>query len=180
MPDPFALVATGDAMGLTAVLADDPAVAATRDDVGVSLVRQAAYHQRPDLVALVLTFDPPLDDFDAAAVGRADLLGEVDPDAISTDGFPILSLACFFGHVDAARVLLDRGADANAVATNGTLLRPVHAAAAGRHVDILRLLLAHGADANAEQRGGFTAMDAARQHDDMAMADVLLAGGAHP
>ena len=92
----------------------------------------------------------------------------------------LLSLACFFGHLDAALALLDRGADPDIVATNGTLLRPIHGAAAARRADIVELLLERGADPNAEQSGGSRAIDAARQHDDTAMIDLLLAAGAHP
>src|SRR5881394_2664172 len=130
MSDVFALVSAGDAEGLRAALGADPSLASARDEHGTSLVRQAAYHQRPDHVALVLASGAALDPFDAAALGRPDQLGDLHPDSIAGDGFPLLSLACFFGHLDTALALLDRGADPDVVATNGTLLRPIHGAAA--------------------------------------------------
>ncbi|MEN3312831.1 MAG: uncharacterized protein V7645_2160, partial [Actinomycetota bacterium] len=60
---------------------------------------------------------PKLDVFEAAAFGRTDRLRELlDEDSsraneFGDDGFHPLGLACFFGHVEAARLLLDRGAD---------------------------------------------------------------------
>jgi ankyrin repeat protein len=39
-------------------------------------------------------------------------------------------------------------------------------------------LLDHGADVNAQQHGGYTALHAAGQHGDLAMAELLLSYGA--
>lgn len=67
----------------------------------------------------------------------------------------------------------------NAFARNSQLeVTPLHSAAAARQTETARLLLERGADPNARQRGGFTAMDAARQNGDEELRAVLLAHGA--
>ncbi|MFL5944450.1 MAG: ankyrin repeat domain-containing protein, partial [Gaiellaceae bacterium] len=75
--------------------------------------------------------------FEAAALGRTERLRELldaDPslvNAYADDGFHPVGLACFFGHVDAARLLFERGADANQLARNEHIqTAAIHAAAA--------------------------------------------------
>ena len=120
----------------------------------------------------------------AAGTGDAERIREIlqrDASAVNlpnTDGWTPLHLAAFYGHREAATVLLDHGADAAAVSTNGMANQPLHAAAAGRHLELVELLLAHGADPNARQHGGWTPLQAAARHGDAAMARVLLAHGA--
>jgi ankyrin repeat protein len=130
--------------------------------------------------------------FEAAALGRADRVRElVDADpglanAYGDDGFHPLGLACFFGHVDAARVLLEGGADVNALARNERIqTAAIHAAAAAEgkggeetRYELVELLLDHGADPNLEQGGGFRAIDAARQNGDVRIEALLLDHGA--
>ena len=55
---------------------------------------------------------------------------------------------------------------------------PLHSAAAARDNDAVRLLLEAGADANARQHGGYTALDAADQHEDAELAELLRRHGA--
>ncbi len=57
-------------------------------------------------------------------------------------------------------------------------MTPLHSAAAGGSAEIVHVLLAAGADANARQNLGFTALHAAAQNGDAAMARDLLDHGA--
>ena len=105
--------------------------------------------------------DPPLDEFDAAAFGAIDLLG--DPQAWSGDGFTPLHLAAFFGQLDAARVLVERGADVHAVSRNGLAFPPLQSAVAAGELEIAQLLLDAGArpderNLRAAELNGDTAM----------------------
>src|SRR5436190_18053754 len=135
-----------------------------------------------------------LDVFEAAALGRAERLQALlDEDAtranaFGDDGFHPLGLACFFGHVDAARLLLERGADVNALSRNEHIqTAAIHAAAASEAKDestryeLVKLALEHGADPNLPQGGGdqgFRAIDAARQNGDTRVEELLQAHGA--
>jgi ankyrin repeat protein len=134
-----------------------------------------------------------LDVFEAAAFGRVDRLGELldeDParaQAFGDDGFHALGLACFFGHVEAARVLLERGADVNVLSRNEHIqTAAIHAAAASNEsgadeatrYELVKLVLDHGADPNLPQAGGFRAIDAARQNGDKRVEQLLLERGA--
>ena len=147
-------------------------------------VRHALYvNQRAALDAL-LTADPPLDVLDLAATGRAEQLRarlEHEParaNARAKDGFTALHLACFFGGTEAVRALLEAGADPNPPQDNPMGVAPLHSAAAARDNDAVRLLLEAGADANARQHGGYTALDAADQHEDAELAELLRRHGA--
>ena len=105
--------------------------------------------------------------------------------AFGEDGFQPLGLACFFGHVEVARLLLDRGADPNSLARNEHIqVGPLHSASASENKDaetrykLCELLLDRGAGPNLEQGGGFTALDAARQNGDKRLEELLLERGA--
>jgi ankyrin repeat protein len=144
----------------------------------------------------ILAGDPELNVFEAAAVGRTERLRELldgDPslaNAFGDDGFHPLGLACFFGHVDAARVLLEDDADVNALSRNAHIkTAAIHAAAAAnetgvdetRRYELVKLLLEHGADPNLRQGGaddGFRAIDAARQNGDARVEELLREHGA--
>jgi len=85
----------------------------------MSVLLEALYRGDDDRVSELLSSGPELNVFEAAAFGRTERLRELldeDPsrtNAFADDGFQPLGLACFFGHVEAARLLLDRGADPN-------------------------------------------------------------------
>ena len=130
---------------------------------------------------------------EAAALGRTERLQTLldeDParaNAFGDDGFHPLGLACFFGHVDAARLLLERGADVNALSRNEHIqTAAIHASAASEgkgelvRYELAKLVLEHGADPNLPQGGGFRAIDAARQNGDERVEQLLLEHGATP
>jgi ankyrin repeat protein len=179
-------VKAGEVSRVRELLQADPTLAGTRDAAGVSMVLLALYHQRRDVAEVLLAAGPALDVFDAAATGRLDrlraLLAE-DPGAANAwaaDGFFPLGLACFFRQAEAARALLEAGADVRAAARNPMRVTALHAAAAARLTPLVRLLLDHGADVNARQQASYTALHAAAQHGDAEMAELLLARSADP
>jgi ankyrin repeat protein len=159
----------------------------------MSELLEALYMGQDERVAELLADDRELDVFEAAAVGnvpRLRVLLEEGPsltNAFGDDGFHPLGLACFFGHVDAARLLLEHGADPNMLSRNEHIqTASLHAACAAQGVDegvryeLVRLALEHGADPNLPQGGGFRAIDAARQNGDLRVEELLLEYGAKP
>jgi ankyrin repeat protein len=136
-----------------------------------------------------------LDVFEASALGRTERVRELldaDPSLVNAygdDGFHPVGLASFFGHVDTARFLYERGADANQIARNEHIqTAAIHAAAAAgdtgqdeaTRYELVELALEHGADPNLPQGGGFRAIDAARQNGDERIEQLLLDHGANP
>jgi ankyrin repeat protein len=152
---------------------------------------EAIYRGQTARVDELLAADPELTLHEAAALGRTDRLRELldeEParaDELGDDGFHPLGLACFFGHVDAAKLLLERGADVNALSRNEHIqTAAIHAAAAAEGKDeqvryeLVELVLDHGADPNLAQGGGSRAIDAARQNGDRRIEELLLERGA--
>jgi uncharacterized protein len=150
----------------------------------VSPLLRAQYAMNEDLVAALLAAGPELDVHEAAAVGDVERLRDLFDrrpelvDAVASDGFQPLHLAAFFRRPDAVRLLLERGAGANAVAANDTRVAPLHSAAAGGDHESVRLLLEAGADPNARQRGGFAPLHAAAAAGDRELVELLVENGA--
>src|SRR5262245_27931064 len=154
----------------------------------MSELLQAIYRGDQARAEELLADDPELDVFEAAAVGRTERLRELldeDPtlaNAWAEDGFQPLGLASFFGHVDAARLLLERGAEVNSASRNDFKVMPLHSAAATSdpevRYELARLLLERGADANARQQDDFTPLMAADRHGDDRLRSLLLQYGA--
>lgn len=183
----FESIAAGDEEQVRELLGQRPELAGTKNEDGLSPVLHALYNGKGELVEVLLESNPPLDVFDAAAVGRTRGLEELlDGEAElarswSPDGFTALHYAAFFGQEEAARILLERGAEVGLVARNATIhVTPLHSAASGAHPGIVKLLLEHGADPNAGQDGGFTPLHSAAANDDRVSVDALLAAGADP
>jgi ankyrin repeat protein len=180
-------VKAGDADALRAILQRDAAAAGARADGGDSPVLIALYHGRRDLAEVLLAHGWRPDGFEAAALGDTEGLRaalDAEPSAVtrySGDGWTLLHLAGFFGHVDGVRLLLERGAGADAVSVNGMRNTPLHAGVAGpRPLDVARPLVEAGADVNARQHGGYTALHSAAQHGSLPLMDLLLDHGADP
>jgi ankyrin repeat protein len=182
----FELIEAGDVSGLRELLASDPAAAASRRPDGTSAVLFARYQFELDAVEALLAANPPLDVFDAAAVGRTGVVRDElarDPAlavAFAPDGFTALGLASFFGHLDAAALLIEAGARVNDASRNAMRVAPLHSALAGGHAEIVELLLAAGADVNAVQADGYTPLHEAAQNGDQVLSERLVAAGADP
>jgi uncharacterized protein len=135
-----------------------------------------------------LAADKELDIFEASALGQAERLRELldeDPslaNAWADDGFQPLGLASFFGHADATRLLVERGAEVNSASRNPMTVMPLHSAAAAQdpavRYEIAKLLLEAGADPNARQQDNYTPLMAADQHGDQRLHELLVEHGA--
>ena len=70
------------------------------------------------------------------------------------DGFIPLHSASRYGHVDIARLLLDRGSDVNV--RESQRWTPLHYASRYGYLDLARLLIDRGADVNAHKEDRWT------------------------
>lgn len=80
--------------------------------------------------------------------------------------------ACNRGHIQAARVLLNHGADVNAAASCGTT--PLIDAASNGHNTIVKLLLEHGADPLQKDKHGMNAIDLALNNSIKSILNLYL------
>jgi uncharacterized protein len=150
-----------------------------------SEIRQALY-RRDHGAAARLAAGRELDIFDAAALGDADRVRALlDKDsalaqAWSDDGFTALHLAAFLGGQAATHVLVEGGADVNAVARNEMKVQPLHSAAASGSSETCELLLLAGADPNGRQHGGWTPLDEALITKNERLERLLRERGGQP
>jgi uncharacterized protein len=123
--------------------------------------------------------------FEAAAFGRVGRLEELlseQPELVrswSEDGFTPLHLACFAGGAEATRLLVECGADLEALSTASfAKVRPLGTAAFARDHESAQVLLEAGADPNGVGEGGFTPLHTAAQNGDTELVRLLLEHGA--
>src|SRR6478672_7666750 len=174
----------GDAAGVERLIGESPSLASARGADGVSVILRARYHGHAWIAERLADAVAELDLFEAAALGRAARvaeLGDADPEVVraeAADGFTALHLAAFFGQLEVAAVLLERGAAVDVQAGNPTRVQPLHSAAAGGHAAIAALLLERGADPDARPEGGFVPLHSAAARADEVTARLLLDHGA--
>jgi ankyrin repeat protein len=183
----FEAIRSGDSERVRALVDEDPQVAHERDEEGTSALLLARYYSREDMVETLLAHASELDVFEAAAFGRRERVRELierNPElarAYAPDGFHALGLAAFFSHPDVVRLLLEHGADVDAVARNAQVrTTALQAAAASGDNESARLLLDAGADVHVAESGGFTALHAAAASGNKELVRLLLEHGADP
>ena len=108
---------------------------------------------------------------------------DIDQIANRCDGATPLFIACQMGQVDAARLLLEKGAAVDRALEDGQT--PLIIACKNGHVDAVRLLLDQGADINRADKYGATPLLACRMAlrlllDEGAEVDRSTEGGQTP
>lgn len=171
-------VKIGDVGRVKAIVDGTPGLASARLSSGESPVMAALYRGHHQVVALLIDAGAEIDVFAAAATGRIDDLRRelrkgASVDVYAYDGWTPLHLASFFGHVDAARVLLDAGADVHAVSRNALTNTPLHAATAGKHSQVALLLLERGAKSDVADAGNYTPLQIASQNNLTAVVEAI-------
>ena len=170
----------GDLARVEAIVRAAPGLARARLPGGESPLMAAVYRGHREVAAALLDAGADVDVFAAAATGRIDDLGRALKEtgavrAYAYDGWTPLHLAAFFGRIDAARLLLDAGADLHAVSRNSLTNTPLHAAAAGKHSDVALLLLARGARSDTADAGGYTPLEIATQNQLGTVVETMTA-----
>ena len=151
--------ATGDAARLGELLGTDPATARERANSrsadGWPLLHLASAFADRETVATLL---------DAGADVRQVSETPMRNEALHA----VLALS---KDADVMRLLIERGADVNAVQTAG--YRPLHQAAVAGREDLVRMLLDAGADRTARCDRGKTPAEYAREREHAAVAELL-------
>ena len=181
----FDAIRQGDPDQVRALLAADPALAASQTPEGAGTVLWAVYTRHPELAPLLLGSRPP-DVFEACALGDTARVAELLAadrhlaDQYSADGFTALGLACYFGHREVALLLLDAGADPKRTSRNALRVSPLHSAVSTGHRALAALLLERGADPNLEEANGMTPLHTAAGNGNREIVALLLQAGARP
>jgi ankyrin repeat protein len=182
----FIAIDAGNVGGVESILDADPSAGAARDGNGVSALMRALYRFDPDLVEIVRARAGAFDVFESAALGALDRLrGVLDDDpssatAYSGDGFTALHFAAFFGHPEAASLLIERGAEVDAFGRGWMTGTALHSGVSRLQSEVARILIEAGANPDVRQSGGWTPLHAAAMNGDLASVELLLAAGADP
>ena len=185
MNDIIELIKTGNNEGLARLFAENSNAADGRAEDGLSLLQLAAYYRNVEAVRLFREYKQHFDIFEAACAGeyqRLDALIREQPNLVNTfssDGFTALGLACFFGHYDCVKLLLNSNANPNIAANNAFKVAPIHSACAISNYEIAELLLKNGANPNALQQQNITPLHSAAHHGQTKLTELLLDFGAN-
>ena len=180
----FKVIQARDTAAVKRMLAAEPQLASARNEKGQSALLLTVYGGSKELCDTLLAQGVPLELHEAAALGqleRVKHLVEKEPsqaESYSPDGFPVIALTAVFGHLEVAEYLFAKGADINAVATNGTGYNALTGAVAGGHTAIVAWLLENGADPNYRYGAGYSPLLTAAANGHLGILSILLAGGA--
>jgi ankyrin repeat protein len=186
MPDDSAAfidaIKAGEFERVKAMASANPALIDARSHTGESAILTAVYHQRKDVVNLLVARGAELSIFEACAAGEVEraerLVGGSAVNDYSADGWTPLHLAAFFGHAKIAELLLAHDADVSARSRNPNGNTPLHAALAGNHKFVAGLLIGGGADVNAPDAHGWRPLHLAAANNNLDAMKALIAQGA--
>jgi ankyrin repeat protein len=177
-------IQTGNSVELNALLSVKPLLAKMKTSHQVSPLMLCCYYKQPELSEVILKHVDDITIFEAAALGKKDLVAkslEENPSLIheySDDGFTPLGLASYFGSEDVVRLLLLKGADPNVSSKNGYEVYPIHSAVASNYDMVAKMLIEAGAEVNVVQMSGVTPLHSAAHSGNIDLLIVLLEAGA--
>jgi RNA polymerase sigma factor (sigma-70 family) len=186
----LAAARAGDVTRIGELLRQNRRLLQARDWLGNSALIVAVNSGQRAVAELLFKAGVRPDIHEATAIGDTERLAALlDEDAgrldsCSAEGFTPLALAAHFGHRDATRLLIARGADIDAVSRHPLGVTPLHAALFGRQIETARLLIEGGADVHIKRggtgwpRAGWTALHYAAGYGLIELIEPLLARGA--
>jgi ankyrin repeat protein len=180
----FEAIRTGDVEKMRELVAADAGLVNARNGKGISAVLMACYTGRKEIRDLLIEKGATLELHEAAAAGKLSRVKDLVDGApelaksYSPDGFPVMALAATFGHQDVARYLHGKGAEINAIASNGTGYTALTGAVASGHTAIAKWLAENGADVNYRYAKDHSPLLEAAAGGHLEIVKTLLAHGA--
>jgi len=180
----FDAIRTGDLATVKSLVGADGSLASARNDSGVSGVLTAVYMGRGEIRDFLIASGAVMELPEAAAMGNLTRVRELieknlaQATAFSPDGFPVVALAAFLGHLEVVQYLAAHGADINGAATNGSEYNALTGAVTSGHFAVVQWLLEHGANANYRYSGNYSPLLTAAANGRLDIAKLLLAHGA--
>jgi uncharacterized protein len=175
---------SGDAPSIDYLLKKNPNLSNMITDKKISLLTHAAYLQNPQVLEVVKKYNPKPTFWECIVIGNFFYLkyhlikDESVIHKMSDDGFPPLTLACYFGHFGIVKKLAQLGCNLNLKASNNTKVGPIHAAIANENIEIMNYLIKKGADVNSKQANNITPIQAAVTKENLKICNILCKNGA--
>ena len=182
----FEAIRAGDLAAVKSHVGGDASLASARNDSGVSALLTAVYMGRAEIRDFLIERGAALELPEATALGNLARVRELiekhqaPANSFSPDGFPVVALAAFLGHLQVVEYLAAHGANLDAAATNGSGYNALTGAVTSGHVAVVEWLLEHGANANYRYSAGYSPLLTAAANGRLDIAKLLLAHGADP
>ena len=179
----FDAIRQGKTEKVKELLRQQPSLLKAGAKSGASPVLYAMYTDHPEIAESFIAGGVEPNIFESAITGRIERVRaflKQNPalvKAYSPDGWTALHLN--WGHLDIINLLLDHGADINAVSRNHFAASPLLGAVAFRKIEVARLLLKRGANVNCCGEEGGSPMHEAAGTGQLNFAELLLSHGAN-
>lgn len=180
----------GDTSRVQQLLEQDPRLVAARDPLGNTALILAVNSGNNEIAELLMAAGVRPDIYEAASIGRTDLVAEFLDDNLSLldtysrEGFTALALAAHFGHIETLKYLISLGGNINAISKHAMNVTPLHAALFGRRLEAATMLVSAGADVTPRRggagwpRAGWTALHYAASLGFAGLVEALIDRGA--
>jgi uncharacterized protein len=180
----FEAIRSGDLLTVKSLVGADASLASATNDSGISGVLTAVYMGRGEIRDFLIASGAELGLPEAVAVGNLARVQELienshaDAKSFSSDGFPVVALAAFLGHLQVVEYLAAHGAGIDVAARNGSGYNALTGAVTSGHIAVVQWLLEHGANANYRYSAGYSPLLTAAANGRLDIAKLLLAHGA--
>src|SRR2546421_2562411 len=178
----FDAIKNGNSEKVGELLKQKPALIKASTKNGTTPVLYAVFTNHREIAESLLATGIEPNIFEAATTGRVERIRALlkkDPTlvkAYSPDGWTALHLN--WGKPQIAELLLDSGADINAVSKNKLVATPLQGAVVGNRIELARLLIARGAKLSPRGEGGASPLHECAGNGAIEIARLLLDHGA--
>jgi ankyrin repeat protein len=178
----FDAIKKGDVAQVKQLLKQDPALAKASNEKRTTAILFAVYANHKDIAELLITSGVQPNIFEAVATGRVERVRELLKQqrelvrAYSPDGWTALHLN--FGNLDLVKLLLDNGADINAVSKNKLAATPLQGSVVMKNLDLGKLLLERGANVSPRGEEGTTPLHESAGSGQLEFVKLLIERGA--